>query len=208
MKIVNGIYLVVDPSMRHSTLIDKIEQSAAAGLSAVQIWDNFPQTENPQRLFRDISVITRAYGIPLLINNRVEFLKTHAFDGIHFDNIPDESTQRQLPSNCIKGLTCNNDMTLVEWVNENGFDYISFCSVFPSSTSNSCDLVAFDSIKQARAITDVPIFLAGGINMETVEELHGLEYSGLAMVSGIMNAEDSYQAVASYAKVLVRNKIL
>lgn len=74
----------------------------------------------------------------------------------------------------ITGITCNNDLSIVEWADKNEFDYISFCSMFPSSTANSCELVTFDTVKEARKITTLPVFLAGGIKPENIELLNEL----------------------------------
>ena len=70
--------------------------------------------------------------------------------------------------------------------------------MFPSSTANSCDLVSFDNIKRVRTITNLPIFLAGGIKPENMEMLNELSYSGIAVVSGIMNAAQPAEALKMY----------
>lgn len=207
MKTSNGVYLVIDPSMKRDTLIEKVSAAANAGLAAVQVWDNLSQVENANSLFNELADITRSHNIPLLINNRSDLLKADPFDGIHFDDIPDNKILNQLPKNCIKGITCNNDLSVISWADDNDFDYVSFCSLFPSSTSNSCELVTFDTIRQARAMTNMPIFLAGGINMETISKLEALDYSGVAVVSGIMDADDTKKAVNAYAQAIARKGV-
>lgn len=207
MKISNGIYLVIDPSMKRDALIEKVAAAANAGLAAVQVWDNLSQVENTDKLFSELADITRSHDTPLLINNRTDLLKAHPFDGIHFDDIPGNESLNQLPDNYIKGITCNNDLSVISWADENTFDYVSFCSVFPSSTSNSCELVTFDTIRQARAMTNMPIFLAGGINMKTIAKLNALDYSGVAIVSGIMDADDTNKAVNAYAQAIASRGI-
>src|SRR6185369_6565581 len=94
--------------------------------------------------------------------------------------------------------TCNNDLAIVDWAMKQKLDYISFCSVFPSSTSNSCDLVSFDTIRRAREITSLPIFLAGGISPDNMKRLRELDFDGVAVISGIMNQDDPAQAAKKY----------
>ncbi|MCH8545167.1 MAG: thiamine phosphate synthase [Cryomorphaceae bacterium] len=202
MNISNGVYLVIDPSMKRDELIEKVTAATSAGLAAVQVWDNLSQVENANKLFVKLSEITRLNNTPFIINNRVDLLNSHPFDGIHFDDIPKPDVVNQLPDNCIKGITCNNDLSVISWAIDNHFDYISFCSVFPSSTSNSCELVSFDSIRQARAMTNMPIFLAGGINSETVQKLKTLDFNGVAVVSGIMDADDIEKAINEYTEAI------
>lgn len=107
------------------------------------------------------------------------------------------------------GITVNNDLSLVQWANDNSFDYISFCSIFPSTTSNSCQLVKFETITKARTITQMPIFLAGGIQPENIYQLNNLDYDGVAVVSGIMSADDPFEKANKYLNELkINNEII
>lgn len=207
-QINNGVYLVVDPSLNEEILLKKINIVLEENIAALQIWDNFSEDENNELLISKICDICHARNIPVLINNRWDFLNELPLDGIHFDEIPEdyEKIKTAIKKPFVSGLTCNNDLNQVKWAMENNFDYISFCSVFPSSTSNSCELVSFETIKKASEIVDFPIFLAGGIKPENMEKLIGLNYSGVAVVSGIMSAEDPKSAVKKYLDELKISK--
>src|SRR5690606_23163787 len=132
------------------------------------------------------------YHCPLLINNRWEWLEKVDLDGVHLDNTAEniKEIKEYLGEDRIIGLTCNNDLKEVEWAEKNQLDYISFCSIFPSSTSNSCELVSFEKIQQARKLTQMPIFLAGGINPDNMQKLSGLPHDGVAVVSGLMGSTE------------------
>jgi thiamine-phosphate pyrophosphorylase len=93
-------------------------------------------------------------------------------------------------------------LDVVTSAEQNNLDYISFCSVFPSSTSNSCERVTFDTIRKARTITAMPIFLAGGMRLENINKLSELDYNGVAVISGIMQAEDPAKATKQYNQLL------
>jgi thiamine-phosphate pyrophosphorylase len=140
----------------------------------------------------------------VLINNRRKVLAQLELDGIHFDDKPDQLTQlrQELNREIIIGITCGNDLSVVNWANDNGLDYVSFCSMFPSSTANSCELVTFDTVKKARSMTTMPLFLAGGIKPGNMETLSGLDYSGIAIVSGIMEADNPRLAIKKYQQNL------
>ena len=196
----NGIYLVIDPSINRQTLLNKLEEVVKEKIVAVQVWDNFSDDESIKPLINDIIKRCHANDIPVLINNRWQLVVDTELDGVHFDNVPDNFNQikKELNKEIIVGITCNNDLSVVQWADENNLDYISFCSMFPSSTANSCDLVSFDNIKRVRTITNLPIFLAGGIKPENMEMLNELSYSGIAVVSGIMNAAQPAEALKMY----------
>lgn len=200
MKIQNGIYLIVDPSMDRNVLVNKLREIIHEEIAAIQIWDNFKPNENPIEFINEILQLCHTKNIPVLINNRWELLKQTDLNGVHFDKIQDNILQikNEMNRKIITGITCNNDLSIVEWADKNEFDYISFCSMFPSSTANSCELVTFDTVKEARKITTLPVFLAGGIKPENIELLNELNYSGIAVVSGIMNADKPVEALKKY----------
>ncbi|WP_181307436.1 thiamine phosphate synthase [Rufibacter sp. XAAS-G3-1] len=207
-KISSGIYLVVDPSLEEKVLLRKLEVILEEQLAALQIWDNFYAGQHVYGLIQKIVDLCHAKEVPVLINNKWEFLMDTALDGVHFDVIPADfaAIQKAVNRPFLTGLTCGNDEALVKWAQEEQLDYISFCSVFPSATSTSCELVTFESIARAKKISSLPVFLAGGIKPDNLQQLAGLEYEGVAVISGIMNSEHPSAAVQEYVKRLPKNK--
>lgn len=199
-----GVYLVVDPSMEEKILLKKLEQALQEKVVAVQIWDNFQAEQEITILIDKICDLCHAEEVPALINNRWDLLIDTALDGVHFDDIPEDIARirQKVGKNFLSGLTCNNDLSWLEWAEKHHFDYISFCSVFPSQTSNSCDLVEIDTIRKAKERSTLPLFLAGGISPENMEKLKDLKYEGVAVVSGIMNRDNPGEAVQNYLKKL------
>jgi thiamine-phosphate pyrophosphorylase len=186
--------------MEESLLLHRIEMALKEELAALQIWDHFREEQNVIQLVEKICLLCHAKNIPVLVNNKWELLKNTSLDGVHFDQIPEnfEVIKQEVKRSFISGLTCNNDLSYVLWANENQLDYISFCSIFPSTTANSCELVNFDTIREARKISALPIFLAGGIKPGNIKELNGLDYTGIAVVSGIMSSDKPDEAIRTY----------
>lgn len=206
-KISGGIYLVLDPSMPEGDLLEKLTSVIEGnGIAAVQLWDNFPASADKINLVNTICRICHSKEVPVFVNNRWHLLESSLADGVHFDEIPEnlEEIRHSLNRSFQLGITCNNDLSVIKWADENNFDYVSFCSIFPSSTSNSCELVDFEVIRTARKLTSIPIFLSGGIRPENIDRLRGLEFDGVAVVSGIMSSDDPAGATKDYYKVLTK----
>lgn len=203
-KIKNGVYLVVDPSMEQQQLFERLTAVLEQDIVAVQLWDNFPNEKVKHEIITTVCAMCNAAAVAVLINNDWQLLQHYPLDGVHFDELPATIAEirKEINSDCIVGTTVNNNLAAVERAEVNGLDYISFCSIFPSSTSNSCELVAFDTIRKARAITAMPIFLAGGIRLDNINKLSGLDYNGVAIVSGIMKANDPAATIQQYNQLL------
>lgn len=199
--------MVLDPSMNEGDLLEKLTGALEGnGIAAVQVWDNFPASADNIYLINTICQICHRKEVPVFVNNRWQLLESSIADGVHFDEIPENLKEIKscLDRNFQLGITCNNDLSIIKWADENNFDYVSFCSVFPSSTSNSCELVDFEVIRIARKLTSIPIFLSGGIRPENFERLQGLEFDGVAVVSGIMSSDDPAGATKEYYKLLLK----
>lgn len=200
LKMKSGIYLIVDPAMGLQEITHKLATLVAEDLAAIQLWDNFHAAEDLPAFIEAIVRICHPRKIPVLVNNRWELLEQTGVDGVHFDAPSPIAGQlrKKLGRDIIMGVTCQNDLSVLDWAMENELSYLSFCSMFPSSTANSCALVDFKVVKEAAERTTIPLFLAGGIRPENMALLEGLNYSGIAVVSGIMNAADPAGALKNY----------
>jgi len=203
-----GLYLVIDPSMNLTTLLHKTEAALRGGIDVLQIWNHWNMEDDKQKIIQLITALAHRYGVPVLINENIELLINTDLDGIHFDTIPDNyaAIQSRLKEDFMIGITCGNDISKIEWAIEHQLDYISFCSVFPSSSVSTCELVDRAIIQKARALTDMPIFLSGGIDLNNMHQLKETKMDGIAVVSGIMSAEYTEEKTKQYQLSLQNNK--
>src|SRR5688500_11112756 len=184
-KISGGLYLVIDPAVEISVLLPKIESAIEGGVTVLQIWNHWnPHTDKPA-VVNAICRIAHARNIPVLINEEWKLMKTTLLDGIHFDTMPSDlcHIRQSLQRPFLSGITCGNDLARIEWANSNGCDYVSFCSLFPSSSAGDCEIVKKETVQRAREMTSLPIFLAGGITPDNLQELSGTGMNGVALIS-------------------------
>jgi len=209
----SGIYLVVDPTMDQSVLLDKVEQALEGGVGILQIWNRWPvgmQESDKEQLITYILGMAGDYGVPVLVNEAWELLKTTYLDGVHFDAVPDDldSIKEEIGRDFITGITCGNDLEVIEWAEEQGVDYASFCAMFPSPSVGSCEIVHPETIRDARQITKIPLFLSGGITPEKInDKLAGLDFQGVAVISGILKDEEPKRRVFAYKKALENHMV-
>ena len=209
LKAEKGVYLVIDPSDKpEDELFSILDQLFTFPLIAVQIWDHFGEKQDAVAFTNKLVKMAAAYDFPILVNNRWDLLKLSHADGIHLDSIPVNLSRipEFAQKNHLVGLTVNNDLNLIHQADNLGFDYVSFCSVYPTSTTQHCDLVSFDAIRKAAEITALPVFLAGGIKTKHLKELQALPYSGIAIISGVMQNENPVMALQNYLKSIQKNQ--
>lgn len=207
-KVKGGLYLIVDPSLNQTELLEKLELALYGGVSMVQIWDHWSAEINKEEVIRLICNLCQNYNVPVLINNEWELINRLPLDGVHFDKAPDnlDEIKSKIQKPVLIGITCNNELTTIRWAEEQQIDYISFCSIFPSSTSTSCELVDFKTIEEAKRITNIPLYLAGGIQEANLHLLKDVDYDGIALVSGIMSAVNPEKVTQKYITEINRHK--
>lgn len=201
-EIKGGLYLVVDPMPGMQVIFSKIKSALEGGVDVIQIWDNWNSHSPKEEFILEICNLAHKYNVPVLINNHWKCLETFPLDGVHFDAGVNNLHQirEQIGRQFFVGLTCGNDHIQINWAINNKVDYISFCSMFPSPTSNSCDLVRPDIVKQVRALTNMPIYVSGGVTIDNLPSLINLGINGVAIVSEIMKAENPELAATKFKR--------
>lgn len=203
-EIRKGVYIVIDPAMDQSLLRSRIGRLINEDLAAIQIWDNFDKVKSISEILAEIIHLYKDTRVPILVNNRWELLKEFDLDGVHFDTIPDNwmHINNNIGRNFIKGVTLTNDLTIATKAESLQFDYLSFCSIFPSQTSTSCELVDITTIHKCKELSTLPIFLSGGITPQNIQTLKSIAFDGVAVVSGIMNTADTLSSWKEYNNTL------
>jgi len=210
-----GIYLVIDPSLERSELLKRLKQALEGGIDLLQIWNHWPDGFSHQEklgLIDEICRLASGYATPVLINDAWELLQESPLDGVHFDDIPSAGTVQKIRSESnqelLIGITCTNNLDQVQNAASEGFDYISFCAMFPSASAGDCEIVTPDTVRSARQLSPLPLFASGGITPHNLPQLTGLGLDGVAIISGIMSADSPEAAVRQYRSTLNQLKTI
>lgn len=204
-NIEGGIYLVVDPSIGEQVLLQKVEEALKGGVDIIQIWNNWTKSSNKLKLVDRICELAHRSDVPVLINEEWELINDTLLDGVHFDSIPNDimHVRQQVERPFICGITCGNDLSIVRWAEANKLDYISFCSMFPSNSAGACEIVSIENVKKAKALTSMPVFLAGGISLDNIHDLKETNTNGIAVISAILQADNVAEKTKQFKQKLM-----
>lgn len=204
-NIEGGIYLVVDPSIGEQVLLQKVEEALKGGVDIIQIWNNWTKSSNKLKLVDRICELAHRSDVPVLINEEWELINDTLLDGVHFDSIPNDITyvRQQIKRSFICGITCGNDLSIVRWAAANKLDYISFCSMFPSTSADACEIVSVETVKKAKALTSMPVFVAGGISLDNIHDLKETNANGVAVISAILQADNVAEKTKQFKQKLM-----
>lgn len=204
-SIEGGIYLVVDPSIEEPVLLQKMEEALKGGVDIIQIWNNWTDDINKLKLIGRVCELAHRSDVPVLINEEWELINDTLLDGVHFDSIPNDimHVRQQVERPFICGITCGNDLSIVRWAEANKLDYISFCSMFPSTSAGACEIVSIENVKKAKALTSMPVFVAGGISLDNIHDLKETKANGVAVISAILQADNVAEKTKQFKQKLM-----
>lgn len=204
MKKLQGLYLVIDPTIPHIKLIGTVEKALKGGVDILQLWVPGKGRAEVLKTARALLDLARRYTVPFIINNDVKLAKEVGADGVHLDgyDVTPAQAKAQLGQQSIVGYTLGNDLGRLEWAEKAGADYVSFCAMFPTASVIECEIVPIESIKLAKSVSRLPVFASGGINLNNVHLILEAGADGIAVISAILKAHDPEQVAKSFKEII------
>lgn len=191
-KIDYSVYLVTDRNlMSTETLELAVEQAILGGCTLIQLREKDLSTKAFYKLACSIKQITDKYGVPLIINDRIDIALAVDADGVHIgaDDMPIETARKMIGKNKILGVSAR---TLTEAVlaEAYGADYLGVGAMFVTNTKTNAEIVTRDELIRICSASTLPIVVIGGINTERLSYFDGINIDGLAVVSAIISSNN------------------
>ncbi|KAH8828395.1 thiamine monophosphate synthase/TENI-domain-containing protein [Flagelloscypha sp. PMI_526] len=137
-----SVYLVTGRSLLPpgKNYYESLEESLQGGVTIVQIREKDADTSEFLEIARKSKAICDKYGVPMLINDRVDIALAVNAAGVHVGqkDMPLVLARKLLPDGSIIGVSCNN----IEHVKRSlleGADYIGISPIWPTSTKTDAD---------------------------------------------------------------------
>ncbi len=197
-KVDYSLYLCTDRElMSTDTLEEAVEQAILGGCTIIQLREKTCSSREFYDTACHVKTITKHYGVPLIINDRVDIALAVDADGVHVgqSDLPCNVVRRIIGSDKIVGVSASSLSKAVEAVRQ-GADYLGVGAMYSTQTKTDTSLVTPDELKAIRAAVTVPIVVIGGINKHTVGDFKCSGIDGLAVVSAVISQPDIRAAAA------------
>lgn len=207
MKPDYSLYLVTD-RMRMSTrtLGEAVEQAVIGGCTLVQLREKEIPASDFYMLALEIKKITDRYGIPLIINDRIDIAMAAGAAGVHIgqQDIPADIARKVIGKDMLLGVSVGSVAEAIDAVKA-GADYLGVGAMFPTGTKPDAGFVSMEELGRIRKAVDIPIVVIGGINRENAMLFRPMGVDGLAVVSAVI-AQPDIKASAADLKSLFFGK--
>ncbi|MBN1827910.1 MAG: thiamine phosphate synthase [Deltaproteobacteria bacterium] len=202
-----GLYLVTDRFLCESagnTVEDVILQAVQGGASYVQLREKSLSTRAFIEEARIVKEILKPYGVPLIINDRVDVALAVGAEGVHVG-------QSDMPYNLARGLMGPEALIGVSvetWDDVQqaeacDCDYIGVSPLFktPTKTDTKGDW-GLEGLKRIRAFSRRRLVAIGGINKGNAADIVAAGADCIAVVSALCCAVDPCMAAEELTEIV------
>lgn len=191
------LYLVTDrKAIGGRSVEDVVREAVRGGVTMVQLREKECPTRDFVELGCRLKKLLSEYGVPLVINDRVDVALACGADGVHIgqSDMPYAAARRILGQDSIIGLSAES-MDDVTAANAMDVDYIGISPVFSTPTKTDTAVpFGLDGLREAVRLSVHPTVAIGGMNARTAADVMSCGTGGIAVVSAIMGADSPYEA--------------
>lgn len=197
------LYAVTDRGFTGElTLIQQIEQALRGGVTMLQLREKELDREHFLSEAAEVKELCHRFGVPLIINDKVEVALAIGADGVHvgMDDMPVDEIRKKVGQDFIIGATAKTPEQ-ARAAQAAGADYLGVGAVFPSPTKKNALRITPEMLRSICNSVTIPSVAIGGINLDNVSEIKGCPIAGIAVVSAIFGAADIEKAAAELKAV-------
>ena len=198
------LYLVTDRKvLGQRDLASSIEEAIKGGVTMVQLREKTVSTMEYYHMALKVKKVTDKYGIPLIINDRVDIAMAVDANGVHLgpDDMPVDVARRIIGNGKLIGASANCVEEALKYQHQ-GADYLGVGALFPTKTKNDTEHVSLEQLKCIKNTVKIPVVGIGGISMENAPLVRAVGVDGIAVVSAVLGSRDIQEAARRLSAVL------
>lgn len=203
-KIDYSLYLVTDRKQPAPGTFEKVvEEALKGGVTLVQLREKEGDTGLLYERAVKLKQITKAYHVPLIIDDRIDIMMAADADGVHLgqSDMPAALARKLIGAEKIMGVSAG---TLEEAVKaeKDGADYLGVGAMFPTATKKDADITTPETLRKIMDTVHIPVVTIGGMNERTIPLFKGYGLSGFAVVSAIMASREPEKAAKNLKGII------
>lgn len=202
------LYLVTDSSYHtEESFLRTVEEALRGGVTLLQLREKEKSAREYMELAGKVKEICGRYGVPLLIDDRVDVAAAVGAAGVHVgqSDIPVAAARKILGPDKIVGATAKTvEQALEAW--RQGADYLGVGAIYPTTTKVKTILTKVSTLKEICEAVPIPVNAIGGLNAGNMDVLEGSGIAGICVVSAIMKSEDPRRTAEELKEGVIRLK--
>lgn len=187
-----SLYAILDKKFVGSRDLKSLaERVITGGAGIIQLRNKISSSRGFYEDALEVKKITTQFGIPLIINDRVDIALAVKAEGVHLgqDDLPFAAARRLIGKEMILGASVHS-LEEHKAALAGRPDYLGVGTIYPSPTKNALKEKGLELIKELRRVTALPIVGIGGITVDNAAAVIQAGANGVAVISGLLDTED------------------
>jgi thiamine-phosphate pyrophosphorylase len=167
-----------------------------AGSVALQLREKDLGARELCELANRLVPICRRYGVPILINGRIDVALAAGADGVQLpaDSFSPAQARKLLGASRIIGISTHSFDEIIR-AHQQGASFALFGPVFPPNSKGLFGAAqGLSRLREACRAAPIPVYAIGGINAERAREIASYA-SGVAVIGAVIGASDPSHAM-------------
>ncbi len=205
-----NLYLATDREMLgRRDLAEVVEEAIRNGVTVVQLREKHVSGRDFFGTGQRLLAVTRRYGVPLIINDRIDIMLALEADGVHIGRqdfpLPEA---RRMTRGRILGYSVNCLEHLLD-AEAAGVDYVGVGPVFATGTKQDTGpVLGLEGLGRIVARAHLPCVAIGGIGEDNIASVARAGVVGCCVISAILAAHDGAAAARHLRQAFDENRIV
>lgn len=187
-----SLYGIVDLGYVTSASVERMtDQLCAGGVDVLQLRAKKLAKSEIEVLARQMHVISRQHGVPLVINDHLDIAATVGSEGVHVGQDDDAVAKARaaVGQGVIVGKSTHS-LAQAEAAQAEGADYIGFGPLYATGTKPDYVPIGLQDITEVHRRVTVPVFCIGGVNAGRLDDIIAAGARRVVVVSAFLLAGD------------------
>lgn len=205
MKLDTTLYFITDSTcVPENRFLPVVEAACRGGATIIQLREKDKSTREYMLLAEATHEITARYGIPLIIDDRVDVALAVGAEGVHVgqSDMPVQLARKLMGADKIVGATAKTVPQALE-AYEQGADYLGCGAIYPTTTHVKTVITPVETLKDVVKAVPIPVNAIGGLNKDNIYVLKESGIAGICAVSAIMKSADPESATRDLKKAFL-----
>ena len=198
-----SLYFITDSTgYEEEEFYHRVEAALSGGVTIMQLREKNKTTREYIRLAERVHEIAMRYGVPLIIDDRLDVAMAVNAEGVHLgqSDMPVSTARRIAGDSMIIGATTKTVEQALEAV-KSGADYLGVGAIYPTTTKVKTVLTSVDTLRAICSAVSIPVNAIGGLNKDNCHVLENTGIAGICVVSAIMKSDDPKKAASELKEI-------
>jgi len=191
------LYLATDrPLLQGRDLFKVVEEAVRGGVTVVQLREKEASSQEFYNIALRMKQLTNKYGVPLIINDRLDIMLAVDADGLHLgqDDLPLPVARKLIGPGKILGWSVSDSEKAREG-EKLGADYLGAGAVFATGTKTDAGKpIGLEELGKIKNSVRIPVVGIGGINEKNITRVKDTGVDGVCVISAILAKDDATKA--------------